>query len=105
VVGRIDLGSGEFAMRLGDRSHTSTLSAVERLRIPDGRWTVIGTGADETFYGGDLRRDAIVVRAGGGDDYVTATPGDDRLYGGKGHDRVLFVGRDDIVRGFEVVRG
>ena len=92
-------------MRLGGRSHTSTLSGVERLRIPDGHWTVIGTGADETFYGGDLRRDSLVVRAGGGDDYVTATPGDDRLYGGKGRDKVLFVGRDDIVRGFEVVRG
>jgi len=105
VVGRIDLGSGRFVMRLGGRSHTSTLSGVERLRIPDGRWAVIGTGADETFYGGDLRRDSLMVRAGGGDDYVTATPGDDRLYGGKGRDKVLFVGRDDIVRGFEVVRG
>jgi Ca2+-binding RTX toxin-like protein len=104
VVGRIDLGSGRFTMRLGDRTRFSVLSGVERLRIPDGRWTVLGTAADETFFGGDLRRDAIVVRAGGGDDYVTGTPGDDELYGGAGRDKAVYVGAGDTVTGFEVVR-
>ena len=49
---------------------------------------MIGTAADETFYGGDLRRDAVVVRARGGDDQVSGTPGDDELYGGAGRDKV-----------------
>jgi hypothetical protein len=62
-----------------------------------------GAGTDETFFGGDLRRDAIVVRAGGGDDHVTGTPGDDRLYGGRGCDKVGDVSAGDVVRGFEVV--
>jgi hypothetical protein len=66
---------------------------------------VIGTERDETFFGGDLCRDAIVVRAGGGDDSVSATPGHDELYGGAGRDKAIYASDGDIVRGFEVVRG
>ncbi len=102
--GRIDLGPGTMAMRLGDRRHVAVLAGVERLRIPDGRWTVLGTDADETFFGGDLGRDAIVVRARGGDDYVSGTPGDDVLVGGRGRDKAVYVGDGDRVSGFEVVR-
>ena len=102
--GRIDLRAGEMTMRLGDRMRVAVLAGVERLRIPDGHWTVVGTDADETFFGGFLGRDAIVVRAGGGDDLVSGTPGDDRLYGGAGRDKAIELTDRDVVRGFEVVR-
>ena len=104
-VGRIDLGTGVFAMRLGARTHESTLRSVERLRIPDGRWTVIGTAADEMFFGGDLRRDAIVVRARGGDDMVSGTAGRRRARRRRGpRQGASTAARADVVRGFEVVR-
>jgi Ca2+-binding RTX toxin-like protein len=102
--GLIDLGAGEMTMRLGDRLRVAVLAGVERLRIPDGQWTVVGTDADETFFGGLLSRDAIVVHAGGGDDYVTGTPGDDELHGGAGRDKAALLTEEDVVRGFEVVR-
>ena len=104
VRGSMHLPTGVVRMVRGDTEKAGYVHAVETLRIPDGHWTVRGTGADETFFGGDLRRDAIVVRAGGGDDYVTGTPGDDRLYGGGGRDKVRYVSAGDVVRGFEVVR-
>jgi Ca2+-binding RTX toxin-like protein len=104
AVGRIDLGTGRFAMRLGERRRTAVLAGVERLRIPDGHWTVLGTAADETFYGGDAGRDAIEVLARGGDDFVSGTPGDDVLVGGSGRDEAVYVGAGDRVTGFEVVR-
>jgi Ca2+-binding RTX toxin-like protein len=99
VRGRIDLGSGAVEFGTGRSAY---LAGVETLRIPDGDWTVIGTAADETFFGGFLGRDRIVVRAGGGDDLVTGTPGPDRLYGGDGRDTARYVSADDVVRGFEV---
>ena len=102
--GVIDLGAGEMTMRLAGRQHVAALAGVERLRIPDGHWTVVGTDADETFLGGFLGRDAIVVRAGGGDDYVAGTPGDDDLHGGPGRDKAVGLTDGDVVRGFEVVR-
>ena len=48
--------------------------------------------------------DAIVVRAGGGDDYVSGTPGDDVLSGGPGRDKAALLTDGDVVLGFEVVR-
>jgi Ca2+-binding RTX toxin-like protein len=104
VEGRLDLGTGAVRMRRGDQVRRAHVAGVETLRIPDGRWTVLGTAADETFWGGDAGRDAIVVRAGGGDDRVSGTPGADRLHGGPGRDTVGYVAADDLVRGFEVVR-
>jgi Ca2+-binding RTX toxin-like protein len=85
-------------------THTAVLAGLERLRIPDGRWTVLGTAADEIFYGGDLRRDAVVVRARGGDDKVSGSEGDDVLDGGSGRDLLYDSGGDDAETGFEVVR-
>jgi Ca2+-binding RTX toxin-like protein len=105
VEGRIDLRTGSVSVERGQVSRSAFVHGVETLRIPDGHWTVIGTARDETFFGGDLHRDAIVVRAGGGDDSVSGTPGDDELYGGAGRDKVIYASDGDIVRGFEVVRG
>jgi Ca2+-binding RTX toxin-like protein len=101
VEGRMDLGSGDVVFGPG---RTAYVASIETLRIPDGSWTVLGTAADETFFGGDLRRDRIVVRARGGDDHVTGTPGADRLNGGAGRDVVGYVGPGDVVTGFEVTQ-
>ncbi|MBF4763521.1 hypothetical protein ISU07_10315 [Nocardioides islandensis] len=104
VAGRIALGSGELTMTSRGTTHTAVLAGLERLRIPDGRWTVLGTAADEIFYGGDLRRDAVVVRARGGDDKVSGSEGDDVLDGGSGRDLLYDSGGDDAETDFEVVR-
>lgn len=104
VEGRLDLGDGAVRMRRRDEVRRAHVGGVETLRIPDGRWTVLGTAADETFWGGDAGRDSIVVRAGGGDDHVTGTPGPDELFGGAGRDTVGYVGPGDFVTGFEVVQ-
>jgi Ca2+-binding RTX toxin-like protein len=103
VEGRIDLRSGAVSVERDQVAHGGTVVGVETLRIPDGHWTVIGTQSDETFYGGELRRDALVVHAGGGDDQVSGTPGHDELYGGAGRDKAISVSQSDVVRGFEVV--
>ncbi len=100
VRGRIDLGTGVVTFGAGRSAY---LAGIETLRIPDGRWEVRGTSADESFFGGDLGRDRIRVRAGGGDDLVTGTPGRDELFGGAGRDKARYVSADDVVRGFEVV--
>jgi Ca2+-binding RTX toxin-like protein len=104
VEGRIALGPGEVTMTRRGVTHAGVLAGLERLRIPDGRWTVVGTAADEIFYGGELRRDAVVVRARGGDDKVSGTRGDDVLDGGSGRDVLYGSGGDDDELGFEVVR-
>lgn len=104
VEGRIALGPGELTMSRRGQTHTAVLAGLEQLRIPDGRWTVVGTAADEIFYGGDLRRDAVVVRARGGDDKVSGTQGDDVLDGGSGRDLLWGSGGHDTESGFEVVR-
>jgi Ca2+-binding RTX toxin-like protein len=104
VEGRIALGPGELRMTRRGTTHAAVLAGLEQLRIPDGRWTVVGTAADEIFYGGDLRRDALVVRARGGDDRVSGTEGDDVLDGGFGRDVLYDSGGDDAESGFEVVK-
>ncbi|GAB2882839.1 calcium-binding protein [Nocardioides pacificus] len=86
--GRIDLRSGRIRMALGDRVRVGRLARIERLRAPDGVWTVLGTPRDETFYGSMLASSRLVVRARGGNDVVSGTPGDDVLDGGPGRDRV-----------------
>jgi Ca2+-binding RTX toxin-like protein len=104
VEGRIALRSGEVTMSRGGVTHAAVLAGVEQLRIPDGCWTVVGTAADEIFYGGDLSRDAVVVRARGGDDKVSGTEGDDVLDGGTGRDVLWGSGGHDADSGFEVRR-
>jgi Ca2+-binding RTX toxin-like protein len=104
VEGRIALGSGEVTMTRSGVTHAAVLAGLEQLRIPDGRWTVVGTAADETFYGGDLGRDAVVVRARGGDDKASGTEGDDVLDGGSGRDVLWGSGGHDVETGFEVRR-
>jgi Ca2+-binding RTX toxin-like protein len=104
VTGRIDLGPGGLTVHHQGGSWSGVLAGVEQLRIPDGRWTVVGTAADEVFYGGDLRRDAVVVHARGGDDKVSGTEGDDVLDGGSGRDVLWDSGGRDAETGFEVRR-
>ena len=87
VDGRIDLPAGVLRIVLDGEVRRSRLAGVEVLRIPDGRWRVVGTGADERFYGADTDWSRLVLQAAGGDDLASGTPGDDRIDGGPGSDR------------------
>jgi Ca2+-binding RTX toxin-like protein len=102
VSGRINLALGVLTMRLGETGHAARFAGIEQLRIPDGRWHVWGSAADEEFFGGELSRSQVVVRALGGDDRVSGTPGHDVLNGGPGRDRVTSTAGDDSCVGFEV---
>lgn len=102
VSGRIDLGAGTLTVRLGETEHSARFAGIEQLRIPDGRWHVWGSAADEEFFGGELSRSRLVLRALGGDDKVSGTPGHDDLFGGPGRDKVTPTGGDDTCVGFEV---
>lgn len=93
--GRIDLGEGRIRIVLGDVARRSRFAGIERLRVPDGVWRVVGTAADERFSGAFTDWSRMLVRARGGDDVMTGTPGNDRLDGGRGSDRVSeTTGRD-----------
>lgn len=76
----------------------SRFAGIERLRVPAGVWRVAGTAGDERFSGAHTSRSRMLVRARGGDDVMTGTPGNDRLDGGRGSDRVSeTAGRDVCV--------
>ena len=87
VDGRIDLPRGLLRTLLDGEVRRSFLAGVEVLRVPDGSWRVVGTGADERFYGAETDWSRLVVDAAGGNDLVGGTPGDDRIDGGPGRDR------------------
>ena len=94
--GRMDLGEGWIRMRRGDRVSLGRLAGIEELRAPHGVWTVIGTSEAEWIGGPDTSRSRLMIRAGGGDDRISGTPGDDLLHGGDGTDRVVNDGGRDV---------
>jgi Ca2+-binding RTX toxin-like protein len=94
--GRIDLGEGWISTRRGDRAHVGQLAGIEQLRAPHGVWDVIGTSREEWIAGPDTSRSRLMIRAGGGDDRISGTPGDDLLHGGDGTDRAVDDGGRDV---------
>ncbi len=85
--GRIDLTRGVARIDLDGDVRRVALAGFEVLRVPDGTWRVLGTAAEEVFYGAETAWSRLLVRAGGGDDLIGGSPGDDRIDGGPGSDR------------------
>lgn len=85
--GRIDLPRKALRVDVAGDVRRSVLGGVEVLRVPDGVWSVVGTGADEKFLGAETAWSRLLVRAAGGNDLIGGTPGDDRIDGGPGNDR------------------
>ena len=61
-----------------------------------GRDRLIGSDADEFFWGGD---DRDTIRAGSGNDFVFGGGGDDRLYGQRGDDMLVGGAGNDVIVG------
>jgi Ca2+-binding RTX toxin-like protein len=89
IAGQPDPPTGSMDLRDGTTTLSWSPDAVRTsdfatVRLPDGVWTVYGTGAAERFLDGLAGQRTIHAR--GGDDYLGGTVGDDLLDGGQGTD-------------------
>jgi Ca2+-binding RTX toxin-like protein len=95
--GLLDLGRGVLRVRMPSGTRwVAPVESVRRVRLPYGKWVVLGSAADEQITGVA----SVVVRAGGGDDTLFGSDEDDVLLGGPGNGR----GGDDRCRAERTLR-
>lgn len=96
----MDLRTGRTTVESSPATVAET-SAFTTVRLPDGPWTVFGTGAAEHFWESTLGPRTIY--AGDGDDYLGGTRSADHLDGGNGYDSALPDGGRDTCVSIEAV--
>ena len=78
---------------------------IEQVEVSRGRWTLIGSGLDETLLGSTTRGAYVDIHAGGGRDVLRGTFKDNLLDGGRGVDTVRVTVGDDTCVSVERFEG
>lgn len=101
TVGRVDLAEGFAKASLDGRTGRATVTRIDSLVMPEGRWRVDGSRRPELVFGGFLRSSRLVAHMAGGADRVHGTPGADLLVGGGGGDSARPGDGVDVCRSIE----